>query len=88
MILAPSNAADAEWLLSLVKYQATISWDQYVPTRRDNIGNLIINAFNLIGILLIFCTMAGLVFGGIRAFNRRGGRPDPNALTLLHLDDQ
>src|SRR5262249_46646532 len=40
VILSPPSANDAEWLLSLVKYQATISWDQYVPTRRDNIGAL------------------------------------------------
>lgn len=82
------NGNDAEWLLSLVKYQATISWDQYVPTRRDNIGDLIVNAFTLIGILLAFATVAGLAFGGYRAFQRRSGKADPDALTVLHLRDQ
>jgi hypothetical protein len=88
LVLSPPNANDAEWLLSLVKYQATISWDQYVPTRRDNIGVLIVNAFTLIGILLAFATVAGLAFGGFRAFTRRSGRPDPDAMTVLHLSDQ
>jgi hypothetical protein len=85
VVLEPPNANDAEWLLSLVKYQATISWDQYVPSRRDNIGDLIVNAFILIGVLLAFATVAGLAFGGYRAFTRRGGKPDPDALTVLHL---
>lgn len=88
VIISPENANDAEWLLSLVKYQATISWDQYVPTRRDNIGDLIVNAFILIGFLLAFATVAGLAFGGFRAFNRRKGRPDPDAMTVLHLRDR
>jgi hypothetical protein len=88
VVLDPPNANDAEWLLSLVKYQATISWDQYVPSRRDNIGDLIVNAFILIGILLAFATLAGLIFGGFRAYRRRGGQPDPDALTALHLSDQ
>ncbi len=88
VILSPSNANDAEWLLSLVKYQATVSWDQYVPTRRDNIGDLIVNAFTLIGFLLAFATVAGFAFGGFRAFNRRKGRPDPDAMTVLRLHDR
>jgi hypothetical protein len=88
VVLEPRNANDAEWLLSLVKYRATISWDQYVPSRRDNIGDLIVNAFILIGILLAFATVAGLIFGGVRAFRRRSGKADPDALTVLHLRDQ
>jgi hypothetical protein len=88
LILAPPSANDAEWLLSLVKYQASISWDQYVPSRRDNIGDLIVNAFILIGFLLLFATVAGLAFGGFRVFSRRHGRPDPDAMTVLHLGDR
>ena len=88
LILAPPNADDAERLLSQVRYQASISWDQYVPSRRDNIGNLIINAFILIGVLLAFSTVAGVAFGGLRVLMRRGRKEDPEAMTVLHLGSQ
>ena len=61
--------------------------DEYVPTRRDNIGHLVITAFELIGILLIFSTIAGLSFGGWRLFRRRKGA-DPDAMITLHLADR
>lgn len=85
VILSPPNADAAERILSKVKYQATVSWDQYVPSRRDNIGNLVINAFILIGFLLAFSVVAGLAFGGFRMLRRRGRAEDPEAMTVLHL---
>jgi len=85
VILSAPNADAAERILSQVKYQATISWSQYVPSRRDNIGDLVINAFILIGVLLAFSVVAGLAFGGLRALSRRGRPEDPDALTVLHL---
>ena len=88
VILSPPNADDAERLLSQVRYQASISWSQYVPTRRDNIGDLIINAFILIGVLLAFSTAAGLAFGGFRLLARRSKLGDPDAMIVLHLHDQ
>jgi hypothetical protein len=88
VILSPPSADDAERLLSLVRYQATISWDQHVPTRRDNIGDLIINAFILIGVLLVFSTVAGLAFGGFRSILRRSRKDDPEAMTVLRLGDR
>ena len=63
-----------------------VTLDQWVPSHKDNIGNLVINAFILIGILLGFSIVSGLVFGGWRAFRRRGTRGDEaDALTTLHL---
>ena len=85
VILGASNPDDAERILSQVKYQATISWSQYVPSRRDNIGDLIVNAFILIGVLLAFSLVAGLAFGGLRTLMRRGRAEDPDSLTVLHL---
>jgi len=85
VILGASSPDDAERILSQVKYQASISWSQYVPSRKDNIGDLIVNAFILIGVLLAFSTVAGLAFGGLRAIVRRGKTEDPDALTVLHL---
>jgi len=89
VILSPPNADAAEKLLSLVRYQADITLDERVTTRRDNIGNLVINAFILIGILLAFSTVGGLAFGGVRAFLRRGGRgEEADAMIVLHLGDR
>jgi hypothetical protein len=88
VILAAPSANDAEWLLSLVRYQAAISWEQRVPTRRDNIGDLIINAFILIGVLLAFSTVIGLAFGGLRGWRQHGKKDLADTLTTLHLGDR
>ncbi|HLY19803.1 MAG TPA: DUF6599 family protein [Bryobacteraceae bacterium] len=89
VILAPPNADAAERLLSLVRYKADITLDERVSTRRDNIGNLVINAFILIGILLCFSLVGGLAFGGVRAFLRRGPRgQEADAMIVLHLSDR
>jgi hypothetical protein len=85
VILSPQNADDAERLISQVRYHASISWDQYVPSRRDNIGDLVINAFILIGVLLAFSTVAGLAYGGLRLMLRRGRKEDSDAMTVLDL---
>ena len=83
------NSADpnlAETLLSQVRYQAEITRDEYVPTRRDNVGHLLTNAFILTGILLAFALVSGLIFGGARAFRRRGGKgQEADAMITLDL---
>jgi hypothetical protein len=87
VVLSPTDPDGAERLLAQVRYQASVTRDEYVPTRRDNIGVLVINAFKLIGILLIFAVVSGLAMAGLRAFRRRGGRGDEaDALTTLHLN--
>ena len=78
MILPPANPDDAERVLSQIRYKAAISWSQYVPSRRDNIGDLVVNAFILVGVLLVFSTVAGVAFGGIRAISRRNRKDDPD----------
>ena len=89
VVLSPPNADAAERLLALVKYQAAVTLDQRVNTRRDNIGDLVINAFVLIGILLCFSVVGGLAVGGVRAFLRRGGRAEEaEGMIILHLADR
>ena len=86
VVLAPPDPDAAERVLSQVKYQALVTLDQWVPSHRDNIGNLVITAFVLIGILLGFSIVSGVAYGGLRAFRRRGNRGDEaDALTTLHL---
>jgi hypothetical protein len=86
VVLNPSDPDAAERLLAQVKYQASVTLDQWVPSHKDNIGNLVINAFILIGILVGFSVISGVAYGGLRAFWRRGkGGEDADALTTLHL---
>jgi len=77
----------AERLLGQVRYQATVTVDEYVPTRRDNIGNLVVNAFVLIGILLAFAVVSGLAVGGLKAWRHRGkAGEEADAFLTLHID--
>jgi hypothetical protein len=86
VVLSPPDPDYAERLLSQVRYQADITRDEYIPTRRDNIGNLVVNAFSLCGILLVFCLVSGLALGGVRAYLRRLRHgQEPDAVITLHL---
>jgi len=86
LVLSPPDPDYAEKLLSQVRYQAQVTLDEYVPSRRDNIGDLVINAFVLIGILLVFSVASGFALGGFRALRRhtRHGE-EPDAMITLHL---
>ncbi len=89
VILAPPSPDEAEKLLALVRYEPSVTMSEYVPTRRDNIGHLVVTAFELSGILLGFCLVAGLAFGGFRAFlQHKGPRGEEEAMISLHLRDR
>ena len=70
-----------------MQYRAEITMQEHIATRRDNIGNLVINAFILVGILLVFCIVGGLawaVFGHVA----RRGKDNPDAShDQLHLNE-
>lgn len=86
LVIAPPDPDAAERLLALIRYQAAVTMSEYVPTQRDNIGDLVVNAFVLTGILLVFCTVAGLVFAGARlAMTREQGG---ESMIQLHLRDR
>jgi hypothetical protein len=86
IVLAPPDPDYAENLLSQVRYQAQVTEDEYVPTRKDNIGDLVINAFVLIGILLAFSVVSGFALGGFRALRRRTRHgEEADAMITLHL---
>jgi len=83
----PPDPDLAETLLSQVRFRADVTMQEHIPTLRDNIGNLVINAFILIGILLIFITIVGLSVGVVRAWRWRGSNnPDADTLISLHLE--
>jgi hypothetical protein len=90
VVLPPADPESAEKLLAKINYQASISWTEYVPTLRDNPGNLLFGIVMLVGVLLAFCVAVGLVMGGGRMLARRYLRrwipEDP--MILLHLEDK
>ncbi len=86
VIMAPPDADAAERLLSAVRYQATVTEAERMPTPRDNIGNLIVNIFILAGIVIAIFIVSGLVFGFMRSWIRWGKTEDP--MILLHLEDR
>ncbi|MGC9972814.1 MAG: DUF6599 family protein [Bryobacteraceae bacterium] len=85
-ILSPSDPDEAERLLSGVRYQTNITLSERVPTLRDNVGNLIINIFMLIGLLLGVFLVVGLVFGFLKRWLGWGSSKE--AMIVLHLDDR
>jgi hypothetical protein len=89
VILFPPDPDAAERLLAQVRYRAEVTRNEYVPTLRDNIGNLVITAFVLTGLLLAFCVVSGLALGGSRALLRhfRKGE-EPEAMITLHLEQR
>src|SRR5205085_11221708 len=88
VVLSPTNNDAAEGLLAQIRYKANITLDEYVPTRRDNIGHLVINAFELTGILLVFCAISGLAFGGWRLLRRKKGGDGDSVITLQLADHE
>jgi hypothetical protein len=87
VVVKPADPDMAERLFAQVQYRADITMQEHIATRRDNIGNLVINAFILTGILLVFCVVAGVGVGGFRILRRRGKEnADPEAMITLHLE--
>lgn len=73
VILAPKDLNEAEMLLSQIRYQVAVTQGQRFSSPKENVGVFFINIFKLIGILLLFCLLSGLVVGGWRMLLRRGG---------------
>jgi hypothetical protein len=57
------SAGDAKKLVGRVNYEADVTWNENAGTKRDNIGNLIVAAFMLIGIILLISLGTGVLFG-------------------------
>jgi hypothetical protein len=88
-IFQPKDSNAAEKLLAQVRFQAAVTTGQPPPNKKDNFGDLLLNLAILIGIVVVFCVLSGLVFGGFRHLFHRGGRSgDGEAVISLHLRDQ
>jgi hypothetical protein len=86
VVLAPPDPDFAEHLLGQIRYQAEVTRDEYVPTQRDNPGELLYNAFLITGILLAFAVVSGIIFGALRTFRHRGKKgQEADAMITLGL---
>jgi len=86
---------DARSLLGSVNYEAEVTWDEATSIpKRDNIGNLIVGVFGLIGILLLIILVLGIFFGGFRVLmgrlfpHRVFDRPENMDIIQLHIEQQ
>jgi hypothetical protein len=84
----PPDLDSAERLLAQVKYEASLTWSQKVPTNEvKGFARTLINIFVLAGVILGMCLVAGVAFGGVRILARKmGRRVDPDAMITLGLD--
>jgi hypothetical protein len=89
------SPSEAKSLLASVNYEANVTFDE--PTflgKKDNIGNLIVAAFGLIGLILAVALVLGVAFGGVRVLLKRLypdrfiDRPEDNAVITLNLRDE
>jgi hypothetical protein len=85
VILSPADADAGERLLATVKWNAIVTDTERVPTRRDNVGDLIVNIFILIGFILVLFVAGGLIMALLRTL---GLGTSGEAMTVLHLHDQ
>jgi hypothetical protein len=85
VLVAPTDPNQAEKLLAQVKFNAVITENERMPTRRDNVGDLLLNIFILVGIILVIILPAGLLVGILR---RLGWGTSGDPMTLLHLEDR
>ncbi len=89
-----ATRSDAEILFNSIPYENEVTWNQFPPSRRDNIGDLVVNVFLLAGFVLLFAVVAGLSFGGIRVLSKKFlpiqifDRPSEMEIIQLHLSDQ
>ncbi|HEY3929339.1 MAG TPA: DUF6599 family protein [Candidatus Koribacter sp.] len=64
--------ADEKGLVGSVNFDATVSWTEATSVSpRNNIGNLIVAVFSLIGILMLVGAGFGFLMGGTRVLFRR-----------------
>ncbi len=90
----PLSQSEAKSLLASVNYEADVTWNENTYfTKKDNIGNLIVNVLYLCGIIGGFAIVAGIAFGGLRVLvkrfwpNRVFDRPEDVELISLHLSE-
>lgn len=92
IVLDAPTVADATRLLDRVSYESNLMWNEYVPPKGQNVGNLVLAVFGLAGFIVVFALIAGVAFGGFRVFAKKFipfpifDRPEDTELVRLDLD--
>lgn len=85
----PSNPDEAENLLSTIKYQAAVTLPEHPPAPPFNFGSFLVGILKLIGVVLLFCVLSGVMVAGIRIlFRRAGPSGDGDQMISLHLTEK
>lgn len=72
LVTGEVSRGEAQSLLAAINYEADVTWNQATSVaKKDNIGNLIMAAFMLIGVLMLIALALGIAFGGIRVLLQR-----------------
>ena len=94
VVTGATGSSEARDLLNSVNYEAEVTWSEATSvTPRNNIGNLILAVFALIGIILLISVIFGVFFGGIRVAMKRFfpnkvfDRPEDMEIIQLHLEE-
>jgi len=89
------SPSEAKSLLASVNYEADVTYNEPTfLTKKDNIGNLIVAVFGLIGFILAVAIGLGIAFGGVRVLLKRlypdrfFDRPEDSAVITLNLRDE
>lgn len=87
IVLPPATDRQADTLLSRVQYEAKVTWnDSPPPSPIKPLYQLLLNIMYLSIILTAICTLAGLIYAGMRIYRRRyGDLEQQEAMTTLHL---
>jgi len=90
-----TRSGEARDLLNAVNYEAEVTWNEATSvSKKDNVGNLILAIFGLIGILLLIGLVFGVFLGGMRMMMTKYfpgtvfDLPENVEILQLHLDDQ
>ena len=88
LTLNPPDADAAEKILSRVKYETNITWNEKVPENEvRKTARLVLNIFIFSGLLILLALTAGLLFGGYRVVSRKLHKgEDPDAMITLHIE--
>lgn len=83
----PPDADTAERILSHVNFESNLTLNEAVPVN-DTVPKIkyILNVFVFSGLLILFCLVAGLLYGGLRVLRRKLNKgEDRDAMITLHL---
>jgi hypothetical protein len=96
VVVASGSLSQSEGnsLVGSVNYQADVTWNENTYNdKKNNIGNLVVNALLLCAILMGFALVIGVAFGGARILLRRLlpqtvlARSDDADFISLHLEE-